>query len=174
MKILGIDPGQKGALVLLQHGKQVLVQADMPLEDSKDADFDGLMSLFKSLEPDVVYLERAMPMAMGSKHAFNYGRHFACIEIAIRQSRLPVVYVEPSKWMRVVLEGVDSRLKPKERSWIALQRLMPTFAEKVPKGRTGRPHDGVVDACLIALYGFMRVGQGHATQAPVPDSASPA
>ena len=159
MIYIGIDPGQGGALVRLSAGNAFSF-ARMPLHENKDVNrgqvYDWLCK-FRGLESHV-FLERAIPMAMGSKHAFNYGRGFAALEIAIEQSGIPVTYVEPAKWTKEICAGIDSNLKPKARSAIAMQRLFPHILVEVPKGKTGKLHDGVVDALLIAEYGRRLLG----------------
>lgn len=151
MGILGIDPGLTGAFVYLT--RKEFRFALMPVQD-KRVDFDGVRALIARERPAQVILERAMPLAMGSKHAFNYGRDFAALEIAIRLSKTPVLYVLPKDWMKTLLEGVDARLKPKERSQIAVRRLFPHLVSKIPANKNGKLHEGIVDALLIAAYGL--------------------
>ncbi len=157
MKILGIDPGQKGALVLLSEDIEWIF--DMPLTKQKDVDFKTLTDILDQVpRRSHVFLERAMPMAMGAKHAFNYGRSFAALEIALALSSLTVTYVEPMKWARVMHEGIDSDLKPKAKSRIALERLLPHEAKRVPRTKNGNYHEGVMEALLIAAYGRRILG----------------
>jgi hypothetical protein len=80
------------------------------------------------------------------------------LEIAVRQSGVPVVYVEPQKWTKVMHQGVSNDLKPKAKSLIALERLCPKIYPKVPTNKNGKLHDGVVDATLIASYGIRFLG----------------
>lgn len=156
--ILGIDPGKAGAFALLFG--ELAIFAPMPTNEQGEISYDivkrflgSVAGMAGGLIPHVT-LERAIPMAMGSKHAFNYGRGFAALEIAITENKLPVTYVEPNKWTKEICEGIDTNLKPKARSLIAVKRLFPQFIESMPKGvKSGKLHDGVVDALLIAEYG---------------------
>src|ERR1700677_1663586 len=102
--VVAIDPGHTGAFVLYD-GKDHFQWWPMPIiKEGKNTSV--VFALVHEMLTDIrqkykgahVYLERAMPMAMGSKHAFNYGRDFAALEIAIRLVGLPVTYVEPAKW----------------------------------------------------------------------------
>lgn len=158
MKILGIDPGQKGAFCWLEEVHCGRFDK-MPLKEDKEIDFSAVYSMILKEKPTHIFLERAMPMAMGSKHAFNYGRGFAAIEIAIQMSCIPCTYVEPTKWMKLMLDGVDSRLKPKERSIIAAKRLLPNSLNNITQNKNNKFHDGMVDALLIAAYGERVLGQ---------------
>lgn len=153
--VLGIDPGLKGAFVLIAGG--AFSFKTMPLEDGR-VSFEGVGSILKEMRGSTirVYLERAMPLAMGARHAFNYGRDFAALELSIKLARMPVVYVEPQKWGKAMMEGVDARLKPKERAQIAVKRLFPEFISSIPSNRNGKLHEGVVDALLLAGYGKLK------------------
>lgn len=160
MKILAIDPGHKGAFVL--YNKSIFKWWAMPIQtDGKNVsvEFSGivkLLNLIKRAYPDThIYLERAKPLAMGSKHAFNYGRDFAALEIAIVLSKIPVTYVEPSTWAKKMHEGVSKDLKTKAKSLVAVKRLLPSLVGKLPVApKTKVPLDGPVDALLIAAYGL--------------------
>lgn len=160
MKILGIDPGLKGALVLFD-GVNFESYA-MPLFNQgkkKDIHFQMVRVILENLErlkgDFHIYLERAMSMGMGSTGAFNYGRGFAALEIAIQMTGLPVTYVEPQKWAKVMHEGIHADLKPKAKSIIAIRRLFPKLVSQIPKApRSGKLDEGVVDALLLAGYGY--------------------
>ncbi len=150
-KVIAIDPGQKGAIVYYDGSD--FKWWPMPLKDKKDVDFMAVRKIIKMF-PDVhVFLERAYGGQMGSVGAFNYGRSFAALEIAIMTCRNPVTYVEPAKWCKKMHEGINSDLKPKVKSIKAIERLLPKLTKKVPKNRNGKMHEGVVDSLLIAHYG---------------------
>ena len=157
MTILGIDPGQAGSIVALFGNQSNLDIELMPLKPNKDIDFKKVKEILESYselyEEIHIFLERALPMAMGSKHAFNYGRGFAAIEIAIEELEIPVTYVEPAKWAKLMHDGINTKYKTKEKSAIAFKRLFPKLVPKIPKSKKGRLHEGVVEATLIAAYG---------------------
>jgi hypothetical protein len=152
-EVIAIDPGQSGAIVWYNGDEFLLFK--MPLKDKveKEIDFYAVRKILKMYPGVHVFLERAAPHAMGSKHAFNYGRGFAALEIAIMTSKNPVTYIEPSKWCKVMHAGISSDLKPKIKSNKAIERLLPKIAKKIPKNKNGKMHDGFVDAILIAEYG---------------------
>jgi hypothetical protein len=155
MNILSIDPGYNGYLCLLAgSGADFFPMPIIEIGKIKEINFASIQATlqsFKMLDGGHVFLERAMPMAMGAKHAFNYGRGFAALEIAIKLSGLPVTYVEPRTWQKIMFAGVDQKLKPKEQALVAVERLATGF--NIPKNSKGRFHDGAVDALLIGLYG---------------------
>lgn len=159
---LGIDPGFAGAFVLTD-GEGFLKAWPMPLVVIPGGDrtisFDGVHELLTEIfEQHLVhvFLERAIPMAMGSKGAFNYGRGFAAIEIAIELIGMPVTYVEPAKWAKYMHEGLSTDLRPKAKSMMAVKRLYPKLVKVLPTNTKGALQDGPVDALLIAGYGIRR------------------
>lgn len=160
MDILGIDPGLTGAFVLLRHDSTTEMAFDkMPVVD-KEICFDSVVKILKNAPNARVFLERAMPLAMGAKHAFNYGRGFMALEIAIKISGLSVTYVEPTKWTKAMHDGISADLKPKAKSIIAVKRLFPNLVTGIPVTKTGKLHEGIVDALLIAGYGARLLNKG--------------
>lgn len=159
--VVGIDPGLTGAFCVTD-GRDVEF-FNMPVKGdakAREVDFAAVSNLLADIASSYgdgvhVFLERALPMAMGSKHAFNYGRGFAAIEIALTLEAFPVTYVEPQKWAKELHAGISRDLKPKAKSLIAAERLYPKlfkFIERSPKAKA--PHEGQVDALLIAGYGL--------------------
>lgn len=155
LKILGIDPGVSGALVQINGGDSIIAYP-MPLvktDKSKEIDFDGLANLLVALGPDHIFLERALSFGMMSLSAFNYGRSFAAVEIAIQQSGIGVTYIEPHKWAKEMHAGIAGDLKPKAKSLIAAKRIYPKLFRSLPTKKNGTVHDGFIDALLIAGFG---------------------
>jgi len=156
MIVCAIDPGKTGAMVLMKDHELLRFEV-MPLNSSSEPCFNRVRTILKEWMPDHIFLERAIPMAMGSKHAFVYGRGFAALEIAIQIEGFPVTYVEPSKWTKEIHEGISADLKAKAKSVIAFERLFPHLGDVVPKNTKGRFHEGVLDAILIAAYGIRKL-----------------
>jgi len=162
---LAVDPGFDGAFVLMdEKGKCEFFE--MPVEETKKAKggkkrefiWDEILEILVNA-PDgtTVLLERASAFNMGATGAFNYGRGFAMLEIAIKLADLPVIHVEPAKWSKWAHAGIDSNLKAKAKSLIALQRLYPKLYKTVPRSPVAQNiHEGIVDAILIAGYGWSR------------------
>lgn len=161
-KVLGIDPGLSGSLVVTD-GVTHFQWWPMPIRTlgkEKSITFQSVINLLKLIREEHgrihVYLERAVPFAMGAKSAFNYGRGFETVFTAVGIMRMPLTLVEPAKWTKLMHEGIRADLKPKARSIIAAERLYPQIMPKLPKKSTGAYHDGPVDALLISGYGLRR------------------
>lgn len=167
---LGIDPGFSGAFVLTDGDRFVKIWP-MPLVVNgadRMIDFDGVHELLDEMLKAYrfhIFLERAIPMAMGSKGAFNYGRGFAALEIAIELHKIPVTYVEPAKWAKYMHEGLSTDLRPKAKSMMAVKRLYPKLVSVLPTNTKGALQDGPIDALLIAGYGIRK---GYVQPAAVP------
>lgn len=172
-KILAIDPGVTGAFVVTD-GVAFVQSHEMPVVlygRDKAVTFDGVHRLLQNIKIEHgllhVYLERAVPMAMGSKSAFSYGRGFEALVIALSIHKFPVTQIEPNKWTKEMHEGISADLRPKVRSMIAVKRLFPQLVGMLPKRvKTGALHDGPVDALLMAGYGLRRFSTRIAQDAP--------
>ena len=160
--VLGIDPGLKGAFVLFD-GEEFFEVFTMPVVQigkEKRVDFGKIILFVKGVKKRFgavpTFLERAKPMAMGAKFAFNYGRDFEKISLALFISNVPVTLVEPSAWAREMHDGIDPDLKPKAKSLLAVRALYPSLVGRLPVRPRGKIDDGPVDALLIAGYGLRK------------------
>lgn len=161
--VVAIDPGINGAIVVTD-GKK-LRQWPMPLAvngKEKAVSFYGVRNMLSNIFRDYgvlhVYLERAVPMAMGSKGAFSYGRGFEALIIAIELHEAPLTLVEPAKWTKEMHEGISNDMRPKVKSLIAVKRLFPHLVASLPTKPKGGLHDGPIDALLIAGYALRKLG----------------
>jgi hypothetical protein len=171
-KVLGIDPGLEGAFVLYD-GKD-FGSFKMPVRKigkGTEIVFDEVHALLHAIleanGPVHVFLERAVSFGMGSTGAFNYGRGFAALEIALQLLEFPVTYVEPHKWTKEMHAGISKDLKPKAKSLVAIERLFPKLVKALPRNTKGRLLEGPVDALLIAGYGYRTLGP--VKQVDIPD-----
>jgi hypothetical protein len=168
--VIGIDPGLAGAIVLTDGAELVEVRR-MPLTFSrKEIHYqilrDDLVRRF-DVKNHLVYLERAIPMAMGSKAAFTYGMGFERIIRAVHEAGGECVLIEPSKWTKVMHEGLSKDLKPKAKSLAAAKAYFPELIGELPRGpRSGGLLDGPVDALLIAGYALKLRGDLGAPSFP--------
>ncbi len=161
--LVAIDPGINGAIVMTD-GNRLEVWAMPLVVEGKErrSDFEGvhniLIQVVKRRGHIPVYLERAVPFAMGTKSAFSYGRGFEALVIAVQTVQMPLTLVEPGKWAKVMHEGISGDLKPKVKSQIAVKRLYPHLLAQLPTNSKGAFADGPVDALLIAGYALRKSG----------------
>ena len=147
LKIVGIDPGQRGALASVC-GDDVDILL-MPYI-GKELDCRTVYTWLKSHDPDMVILERQIGMAaQGRTSIFSiakaYGELRSIVEIIGCRYYTPL----PSQWTKTALAGVPG--DKKQRNILACHRAFPNVSLIFPRKR--KPHDGAADALLLAEYG---------------------
>ena len=153
MKILGVDPGIRGGLSVVEIiGSTVprLIEAiDIPtvgMGPKERVDPIAVREWVSKQGVQHCYIERAQSMPrQGSSSGFKYGRAVGAIEAAIALSGIPVTIVEPSAWKKFhKLPGKEKELS-RQRALQLFPTAHSTFALK-------RSH-GLAEAALLALYG---------------------
>ena len=91
----------------------------------------------------------------GASSAFKYGRTWGEIHAVLVCLGLPYTVVHPARWTKLIHTGIEAA-DSKARSRIALQRLFPQINLAPPRGH--KPHEGMMDALLIAEYGRRTLG----------------
>lgn len=151
-KIIGIDPGMKGAIACIDNRGMAI--EDMPVMGitkgkSKRDRFDpyAYQDILQSFGPiSMAYIEQvsAQP-GNGAAQAFTYGWGCGGVETGLAFMNIPFTYVTPMKWKKVL--GCP---KEKDEARMRASQLMPNFREFWPL----KKHDGRAEAALIAYYGF--------------------
>ena len=174
--VLGMDPGKHGGLVLLNVDKITdQVHIPTPVKDGR-VDVVGIVEALKPYADDIVtaFIEDVHSLLGSStKSSFEFGHAAGSLYGAVQGllgTRLQVGYVAPPMWQRtawketgkVTSPRMDENGKqkvgktgkplldndPKASSMRAALHLFPGVSF-VPK-RCRVPHDGLVDAALIA------------------------
>lgn len=169
MNVLGIDPGLNGGLVLIGPNFKILDKKIMPTVETalksgrkaRELDLRELCNYLISNEDriDVIYIEKIVtlldpngPVSRGSAD-FKLGKQSGALEAMC--VALDFVYhcVHARRWQSVVKEaGNWPDLPTKKRAAMAIKMLYPEVDFRLNK-RCKVPHDGMVDAALIAYYG---------------------
>lgn len=168
--IIGVDPGYNGGLVALKSGK-VVSKLVMP-KVGKDLDYDKLARFlnFYKKKGAVVYMEAVKGRGgnWGATQNFNFGKCYGSLMTIIAVLKLRYTLVTPITWQKKAFAGISPIYKPdkkkktkdtKKMALMASKRLFPT-ADFVPTVRSRNPHDGLVDAALIAYYGYLELKNG--------------
>jgi hypothetical protein len=153
--IVGVDPGLKGSFFAIRDNGGLIADV-MPVVASA-IDPGGIVRILtrytKMGENVFCVCEKPQSMPQNKASAMlNYGQGFGYIVGALASLGIPYSLVPPKVWQKVMHEGVDCDLDPKQKSLVAALRLFPSFDFKL-SGQFKKDHDGVVDAALIALYG---------------------
>lgn len=106
-RVLGIDPGLHGALVLINSEARKLACAAMPTRKEKRSggkyktfvDEDRLLQLIRLWDPDISWLEDVFSKR-GDGHvgAFSFGEGKGILKGVLAGCGVPRRYVSPQKW----------------------------------------------------------------------------
>jgi crossover junction endodeoxyribonuclease RuvC len=149
MHVVGIDPGQTGALAEIRSDGSIHVEAF-----SSECWWLSVSEAiqFRARADAHFFLEHVASMPkQGIASTFKFGRNFGMLEGMLVAHRARFELVRPQVWQQGLHAGIEKSLDPKARSLIAVQRLFPGVNLVAPRGRV--PHAGAVDALLIAEYG---------------------
>jgi crossover junction endodeoxyribonuclease RuvC len=152
MRLLGVDPGLQGALAFYDIELASLLCVDMPIIRTRnktqliDAE---IVSSIRSMRPDaaVVELVHAMPK-QGVTSTFNFGVGFGVLRGILATLEIPVSFLTPQEWRRVVhVQGIAG---DKGASRLRAMQLFPKQSEQFARVKD----HGRADAALIA-YAFL-------------------
>jgi crossover junction endodeoxyribonuclease RuvC len=159
--ILGIDPGQEGAFVLLDRSGHIVQCKKIPTvklkvgkKNTVQYDTLGIIAYFninKSFYPGTkIFIEEihAAP-GQGVTSMFTMGYGFGLINGIVLALGYPVTRVAPQEWKKNLLKGMP---KEKMASVVVASRLFPDCDTYLRLPRGGLDHN-VADALLIAEWG---------------------
>ena len=177
MQTIGIDPGKKGAVVIMD-GTDIKCEV-MPLID-KEFDLQELGRLLSSFtnstsshgNPHVFIEDVHAIFGSAAGATFTFGFVCGAIQGIVSVLGFPYTLVQPKAWQKVIYQGIPEIRKPsiriskgkragkmmkgkrdtKAMSEVAAKRLFPTVDLRASE-RCKISHDGIVDALLIAEYG---------------------
>ena len=164
MITIGMDPGKKGALVALRDGE--------PIEWLAADDRDGGYVIGKEYAPTVIraWLQQVIEIAAavddriakvviekqqarpieGRSSVLTTGYGFGLLVGVTAGLGLPFEIVTVGKWQRAMF-GAGKAKDTKGRAIVYVSGLVPDLA--LTWGRRTKPHDGLADACCLALWG---------------------
>ena len=168
MKIYcGIDVGKAGGLAFLYEDGKLDVHK-IPLI----ADNISITDVNQIIEEYIIDSDGHLICAVEDVHSifgssaksnFQFGRSLGIIEGLVSARRLQWIKVAPKEWQKVSWQGIPIVRKPSDRpgkdgpidtkavSLLASKRLFPNESF-IPTPRSKKPHDGLIDAALIAYY----------------------
>lgn len=158
---IGIDIGKKGAIVILakQPWTSVIDPIPMPLIGDQ-LDYHQLfeiLSRYKGTNCHVIFEKLGVIFGTGKSTAFSMGHQSGAVEMACIALGLSYTKVPAKQWQKEMFQGVEEITKQgkssrdtKAMALIAAKRLFPDYRLTIGKATT--PHDGVVDALLMADY----------------------
>ena len=148
MRILGIDPGATGALVLLENILPIewTAMPTIKIGTATRVNAAALTDFIASCCCTHVYVEavHAMP-GQGVTSMFNFGHSCGTVMGVLGAMGLPHTMITPQSWKKAAgLIGTD-----KDAARARAIQLWPKWRELDKKGKG----QALADAALIALYG---------------------
>jgi hypothetical protein len=102
-------------------------------------------------------LEKAHTMPLnGAKANFTNGYQYGIIQALLQVGEIPYEIVSAAHWQKFIFQGMTVK-NTKEASAQFVLRKYPQYDWKKSE-RCKKVHDGMTDACCIALYGLRRYG----------------
>jgi hypothetical protein len=169
MRFVGIDPGHKGGLALVDAVSGALVDVRrMPiwkrkLKSGKVRELEDpvkIADIFRVWNADFYYLEDVNGFGMAATSSFSFGRGVGVILGVVGgvSGKVPTL-VSPQTW-----KGSMGLLLPKKphvsekQHKVALKQLAVARAKRLfPARGSEMDHDGCAEAALIATYGVLVV-----------------
>lgn len=168
---VGIDPGKNGGIAAIYPDLSLDLWA-MPQKDN-EIDGDKLTSIIELIETgaEVFHQSKALfaiedvhsVYGSSAKSNFQFGRSLGIIEGVLYGKLIIAGKVPPKTWQHVAFKGIEKIKLPGERTkgkgvydnkamaLQAVQRMYPG-ADLRKSSRAKNPHDGIIDALLIANY----------------------
>lgn len=152
--VCGIDPGSTGALCVIDTSRRVHLA--LPFDNLDDVGLaNALRSAHKSFHDPVFVKEIFIPSYSNGNTSFTVGRLHGIIDLTLAELGARRIDVRAKEWQRELHPKDNPNLKAKYLSLLAAEELFPDaeLRVKLKKKMSLHPHDGIVDALLIAAYG---------------------
>jgi crossover junction endodeoxyribonuclease RuvC len=171
LRVLGVDPGASGALVIYDTALGTLEIHDMPtyiekLRSGKKrvrVDAPALGQWLRRQRIDTASLEKVGAMkGQGTTSMFAFGQALGTVEGALGHMGIPVSYYAPKEWQRVCRVAGGEHIKDNARA--KAQKFFPGYAGLF----TRKKDSGRADATLIA-YAKATEGENDAAAPSLPD-----
>ena len=151
MRLIGIDPGASGAIVVIDNGEPIewMLMPTMKVGSTTKVNAAALSHFILCATGDVDGIARvehvhAMPK-QGVSSSFNFGHSCGVIEGVLGALEISIELVTPQKWKKAAgLIGTE-----KDAARVKAIQLWPSWRELDKKG-AGQAY---ADAALIARYG---------------------
>tara|TARA_R110000772_G_scaffold36462_2_gene87195 strand:- start:2417 stop:2917 length:501 start_codon:yes stop_codon:yes gene_type:complete len=157
-KYIGIDVGKTGGIAVLGEDNSLILHPIPTI--GKELDVQALSDILEQYISDdslfAVEDVRSLP-GVGSGSNFSFGNVKGLKVGILTALKARMILVFPKTWQKVSLQGVPIQKKAngktdtKLMALIGAKRLFPTESFLATK-RSSVPHDGLIDAALIAYY----------------------
>lgn len=151
--ILGIDPGKKGAITLLNPDGTLKWCEDISEDEDQTA---VIIEDAASVKGQIFcYIEDTVtPKWQNIKALKTQNVNLGILRGMVRMAEIPYKMVHPKTWQSVIFKGLPTA-KDKSRSFFVCRNLFPDI--KLCRSNRKTPeYDGRADSACIAYYGFYK------------------
>lgn len=163
---IGIDIGKNGAICMVDSLDKMTIHKIPMISDQIDYAFlFDIIQNFQNSEmtktgknPTAVFEKLSLIFGSSKATAFSMGYQSGAIEMMCIALGIPYIKVPAKEWQKEMFKGVDEITKPgktsrdtKAMALVAIKRLFPEL-KLTFNDRSTKPHDGLIDAVLIAEY----------------------
>jgi len=168
---IGIDIGKDGAIKVLDPKDNFTCV--MPLDSEGALDIDILKTILSTYRLESlrspneyhVIFEKLTPLHLASKSSnWSLAHQYGAIEACCISLSLPYTKVPPKEWQAMMFSNIaplrkkDGTSDTKGRALLKVQELFPSMKLTDPnKPKSKVPHNGIVDAILLAEYGRRKI-----------------
>ena len=161
---IGIDPGKSaGAIAGIDSVGEVIFKQEFP-KIGKEVDLQALNSILQKYYDDydgnmmVMIEDPGMIFGVSKSSQASLAKNQGHLEGLVVGNMFRYELVKPKVWQKVMWTGVTIQKKSngktndtKKTSLLAVKRLFPR-TDLTKAGRSVTPHDGIIDAILLAEY----------------------
>lgn len=177
MRVIGIDPGVTGGIVLNEDGKPIMLTVMPVIKITKKSTRNGkakevnsneyldakIAQIIKSCAPDHIVIEKqqAFPQ-QGAVSMFSVGIGYGILRGICAGLGYPIVVITTQSWQNALFKGMPraahagagGRSKASTANAAVLcSRLWPTVSFQMSE-RSKAYHEGLADAACIAEFGY--------------------
>ena len=150
MIVVGVDNGVSGGLAAVSDGIQsLLTMPTLKARKGNEIDVAAVDQWLAQFSPSLVVIEEPGG-SKSAKAATSMAGSFHALRTICVLRGLPYERVTPQSWQKVMMPGCKSG-ETKARALEAARRLWPAQDWRATP-RCTTPHDGLIDAALIALW----------------------
>lgn len=160
-KYIGIDIGKKGSIVVIDETSSEIARYKMPMiKDTVDWHaLNQILEPYEGFNGMVVYEKLGVIFGTSKKTAFSMGEQYGSVRMCCIANNIRYTEVQAVKWQeemfqgqqKIFVNGSKTKVDTKAMALVAVKRLFPTT--KLTFGEVASvPHDGFVDALLMAEY----------------------